>query len=163
MLKGSLVLLLLMATAYAVWYWRASSALDAEIAKIRERGEPVWFSECRPDPLPPEVDGTAELLAAIDRMVPIEGELREELDNFMTIQSGEPQEQLDEDDEEDRIEPRDPDEMFRDLRQLIKDNAPAFKSLGAALAKGRCRLPIDYDDPVPMIANHAGSECLGSP
>jgi hypothetical protein len=42
---------------YSVWYFSAKAELDEEIAEARRRGEPVWFSDLAPQPVPAEENG----------------------------------------------------------------------------------------------------------
>ncbi|MBI1900660.1 MAG: hypothetical protein HYS13_06060 [Planctomycetia bacterium] len=42
---------------YSVWYFSAKAELDDEIAESRRRGEPVWFSELEPPPVPADENG----------------------------------------------------------------------------------------------------------
>jgi hypothetical protein len=67
-------------TGYGVWRYQASTARDAEIAKIQAAGEPVWFADLKPQPLDPAVDGTPLLLQAFDAIESIPDDLRNDLD-----------------------------------------------------------------------------------
>ncbi|HVW37474.1 MAG TPA: hypothetical protein VHB99_09215 [Pirellulales bacterium] len=61
--------------AYAIGYWRQASALNAEIAAIRARGEPVRFAELAPLPGDENLAGGDRLLIALERLKPLDHEL----------------------------------------------------------------------------------------
>ncbi len=50
-----------------IWLWTRSARLayEAELAAIADRGEPISFADYKPDPLPGELDGTADYLRAL--------------------------------------------------------------------------------------------------
>lgn len=73
------VALICLVGSYGALYWWALSARDAEIAKLRAAGEPVWFDELRPEPLDPAEDGTPLLRQAFAAMTPLPGELADEM------------------------------------------------------------------------------------
>ncbi len=64
----SLVVVLLLGGSYTVWYYSAKAKLDRQISAARERGEPVWFSDLRPKPVPAEEDGGPLYLQAVARL-----------------------------------------------------------------------------------------------
>jgi hypothetical protein len=76
---GFVVLFVGVLAAYGIWRHRALAARDAEIAKIRAAGEPVWFADLRPEPLDPKEDGTPLLLQAFAVMQPLPDALVDEM------------------------------------------------------------------------------------
>lgn len=62
------ILVLIVSLGYFAWYGSARSDLDSEIAKIRERGEPLWFKDLAPQDVDPEQDATPIFLLALVKM-----------------------------------------------------------------------------------------------
>jgi hypothetical protein len=62
-----LILVLGIGGFYSVWYFSAKADLDNEIAEARRRGEPVWFSELAPPPVPAEENGALFAVWADER------------------------------------------------------------------------------------------------
>lgn len=168
-----------LAVAYGLWYRSALSARDAEIAKLRAAGEPVWFSDLKPAPLDPAEDGTPLLQQAFAAMKPLPDELLTEL-NDLTAPDEEPmdpdeeQKFLDEhgDDpveplgitlreflaQHDKPKPAGPrlplavreKLLVEKLRPHVEANREAFAALRKALEKPKFQFPIDYDHPSPI-------------
>ena len=64
------LVLLALGLAYFIWYSDARSELDGEIARILERGEPLWFADLEPKTAtPPEDDATALFLLAMRKLM----------------------------------------------------------------------------------------------
>ena len=77
-----LVPLLIVGAAYGVFYAQSKAELEAEIAKIRARGEPVWCSEVFP--------GSTDAMAAGDRLYKLMEELPPPSDEFTARLEAEP-------------------------------------------------------------------------
>ena len=73
---------LIIAAAYGVFYAQSKAELDAEIAKIRARGEPVWCSEISL--------GSTDALAAGDRLYKLMAGLSRPSEEFFTRLQAEP-------------------------------------------------------------------------
>jgi hypothetical protein len=73
------VLFFVVVGAFLVWRQYALHARDAEIAKLRAAGDPVWFADLEPKPLDPAEDGTPLLRQAFAAMKPLPEELDDEL------------------------------------------------------------------------------------
>src|SRR5262245_35550545 len=65
---GLAVIGLALGLGYFVWYSNARSELDAEIARIEARGEPLWFKDLAPKDWDPEQDGTEFYLQALAKI-----------------------------------------------------------------------------------------------
>ena len=65
---AAVVLVALAGAWFGLWWWQCRRELDAEIAKIRARGEPVWFADLEPE-YDPE-DATALLLDSLSYLSP---------------------------------------------------------------------------------------------
>lgn len=74
-----LLLLLVAGGSFAAWYGVCKSARDAEIAKVRAKGEPVWFEELKPAAVDPDKDGMPILRQAFAAMKPLPKELADEM------------------------------------------------------------------------------------
>jgi hypothetical protein len=74
-----LLLLVAAGGAFAVWYSVCKSARDAEIAKVRAMGEPVWFEDLKPAPVDADKDGMPILRQAFAAMKPLPDELAQEM------------------------------------------------------------------------------------
>lgn len=61
--------------AYVIGYWRQASVLNAEIAAIRARGEPVRFAELAPLPGDENLARGDRLSAALEKLKPLDHEL----------------------------------------------------------------------------------------
>lgn len=74
LLAAVAAILLCFITAYAIGYWRQASALNAEIAAIRERGEPVRFAELAPLPGAENLTRGDRLSATLKTLKPLDDE-----------------------------------------------------------------------------------------
>ncbi|MBI1904197.1 MAG: hypothetical protein HYS13_24140 [Planctomycetia bacterium] len=69
----TLVLLILLGGVggfYGVWHYRANSELQAAIAAARQRGEPVWFADLEPEPIPAEENAAPFFIEAAELLGP---------------------------------------------------------------------------------------------
>jgi hypothetical protein len=125
------ILVLAVGLPYLIWHADAQSELDSEIARIKSRGEPLFFSDLAPQELDPESDGTALFLLALAK-----------------IQAA-PQRFYD------RVhaEPPSPPGDYPELAIGIAANQPALDLLRQATAKPHFRLPIDYQTKQPFLIN----------
>jgi hypothetical protein len=144
-----IVLLLALGGGYGVWFGSASAHLEAEIAKIQERGEPVWFSDLKPKPVDPQGNGAELYLQAVAQMkdpsplvtdllhgtpgmyrgaVPAEGEAPALPTIDQIIAAG----------------------GHDEFRKCLDENAQALELARLALQKPYCRFPVDDDTPVPL-------------
>lgn len=168
-----------LAVAYGLWYRSALSARDAEIARLRAAGEPVWFSDLKPAPLDPAEDGTPLLQHAFAAMKPLPDELSTEL-NDLTAPDEEPMDPAEEQKfleehgdtpveplgitlreflaQNDKPKPAGPRLPFavrekllvEKLRPHVEANRDAFAALQKALEKPKFQFPVDYDHPRPI-------------
>jgi hypothetical protein len=170
---GFLALLILAPIAYGVWFWVAKSARDAAIAEIVARGEPVWFADLEPPPLPPEQDGTADFLAALENVSPLSYAAKSVLDPDLDPETGYRIPKPIDDVDDPYGEPRPPEPTPDDrhpalrrvlpadvtvLREAVAEDADSLRRLRSALAKGRARLPIDYADLLPVFRENPESQ-----
>ena len=59
-LSAATVMVTVMLIAYFVWYGNAKGELESEIARIVERGEPLWFADLEPKRPAPELSRPAK-------------------------------------------------------------------------------------------------------
>ena len=136
------LVLLLAAGWLGLWLWEQSARqeFEAEVAQLRERGEPVWFVDLKPEPLPPEQDGTSDFLAAATM-----------LDALMRQSS--------------TVTPRLRDKLWKsktsavlilpsqyDLQRLedaLTESGDILTSLRRAMDRGSMQPPRDYDAAIP--------------
>lgn len=175
-----LLLVLGAVASFLVWRHYALSARDAEIARLRTAGDPVWFADLRPNPLDPAEDGTPRLRQAFAAMTPLPEKLQDEF-NALTAPEDEepmtPEEEarfLEENGDtlvqplgiklrdwlpKEEPKPRVPRLPFADrekqlvekLRPHVEANREAFDLLRQALAKPKIRFELNYDDPQPLL------------
>ena len=120
-----LCLLLLVLTTWVWWWWSASSELAEEIAKIRARGEPVYFSELAPEPVDSEKDAAPYIMAEMSRL---------EADELPWLTD---------------IELPLSHEEFDAFRQAVAHNRAELDAIESASRRPYFRLPFDYDHPYP--------------
>jgi hypothetical protein len=82
LMKGFALFVLFVIVSFAIWYGWCKLDRDAEIAKIRAAGDPVWFEELRPAPIDPAQDGMPILRQAFASMKPLPDELADDLYNL---------------------------------------------------------------------------------
>lgn len=114
--------------AYAIGYWRQASALNAEIAKIRTRGEPVRFAELAP--LPGD-----ENLSRGDRLSAALGKLKR-LDDEFTAKFG----------NEELPEIAD----FSPFLPTLDENRKQLDEIIQICREGDCRFRYDFDVAMPF-------------
>jgi hypothetical protein len=113
---------LVAAVSFAIWYGTVQSELDSLMARIVERGEPIWFSDLAPKSIDPEDDGTPLLMAAIAKLQIISPDF-----NRLGGNPG-----------------ADPV-----LLTTLDANAEALQLLRQAMSKPHLRLPLDFQSHHP--------------
>jgi hypothetical protein len=122
-----------------LWHESARAAVEAEKQKIRERGEPVSFSELKPAPVPPEQDGTALLLEALEKyQAPDVIGFYEFYNRYYALPQGDAL----------AHQPTGP-ETNDFVVQAVAANSESVRLLRAAASMTHCQLPLDYNEPTP--------------
>ncbi len=123
------VLMTLGVVACFFWYGNAKSELESEIARIAERGEPLWFADLEPtEPPTPEDDATPLFLAASAKLKPAAQAFYDRLD----------------------AEPATPLGVYDEFSAALDANRPALKLMAEAVKRPYFRLPIDYQTKQPF-------------
>ncbi|MBI1900199.1 MAG: hypothetical protein HYS13_03660 [Planctomycetia bacterium] len=130
---------LAVAGVFAAWYAQAWSELRSEIAESRARGEPVWFSDLAPPPIPPEENGAMQLMEAYRRSAYTDRnwdvvKTLDELDDILRYGGHEGTIQRD----------------LKQLAELVEVNRESLAIVREALKKPRCQFPIDYTTLAPL-------------
>jgi hypothetical protein len=175
--------LLFFAVLASFFGWRqyALNARNAEIAKLRAAGDPVWFADMEPTPLDPAEDGTPELRKAFAAIKPLPKALDEEF-TALTNEDEEhdrstPEEreafikehgdifidglgktlgELWADEDDPPPGPREPfavreKKLLEKLRPHVEANEDAYGFVRQVLAKPKFRFDVDYSHPQPMV------------
>ena len=128
-------------SAIVLYYYAKTNAqfrLTAAINAVRERGEPLWFNELKPEPLPPSEDGTQFLLRAIELHESIVA--KDNVPNALNYDS---------------IESLFVADIAQDdlaaLRQQIRQEVEVIDLINEVKKRGRVQLPQDYDRPQPFF------------
>ena len=122
-LSAVVVGVMIVATAYFVWYGNAAGELDSEIARILERGEPLWFSDLdSTNPPPPEDDATALFMAAVGKQTRLAQGFYDLLDAQPPTKPG----------------------KYEAFATELEANRPALELLAQAVKRPYFRMPVDY-------------------
>jgi hypothetical protein len=114
---------------YSIWYGTAKRRLDAEIAKVVERGEPVWFRDLAPTgPAKRDEDGTQLFLAAVAKLQPLDKSATDLLST----------------------EPGTPPGAYPPFAAALEDNREALDLMRQGIRRPYFRLPLDYQTRQPM-------------
>ena len=109
---------------------RAQAEFDAEIATIRARGEPVWFADLAPEPIPVDQDGTPFLIDAAVDWQPIEFDSQSQSESaYLKLITQ---------------RPLPPPGVYPEFRAALDANARSLESLARAVGFERIRIPRDY-------------------
>jgi hypothetical protein len=114
--------------SYFVWYSNARGALDAEIARIEARGEPLWFKDLAPKEPDSDEDGTTLYLQALAK-------IQAPSQAFTNLVFADPQ------------KPPSQDPLV--LAELAR-NREVLDLLAECIRKPKFRLPIDYNTTQPF-------------
>jgi hypothetical protein len=122
------IVVLAVSLGYFAWYSSARGELDSEIAKIRERGEPLWFHELAPQDVDSEQDATPLfLLALAKRQRPTQA--------FYDLVGAEP--------------PTPPGD-YPALVAVLSGNDESLALLRQATRRPHFRLPLDFETKQPI-------------
>ena len=127
-----------------VWYQTALASVEAEKQKIRDRGEPVYFSDLKPAPVPAEEDGTPLLLRAIELYREPSPEFREFCEGFF----GRSYEMRD-----DVLAQDQSPQTSEHVQTAATANAESIRLMRRAAKMPVCRFPVDFDMPSPLAAS----------
>jgi hypothetical protein len=131
----SCLLLLIFGLGLSAWFraWRASAAklLKTEMDRIRERGEPVWFSDLAPPEINPNEDAAPLFLASIRNLHPLPP-------SFTELVAPQPP------------APRTLPGQYDEFETVLSQNRSALELLGRAVRRPHFRLPIDYRSKQPF-------------
>jgi len=120
---------LVLSLAYSIWYGTAKRRLDAAIARVVDRGEPVWFKDLAPTgPAKRGDDGTQLFLAAISKLQPFDPAVL----NLLDTETGTP-----------------PGE-YPAFAATLEANREALELFRQAIGRPYFRLPLDYQTKQPM-------------
>lgn len=130
-------------TSYVlIWYQTSRAAVEAEKQKLRDRGEPVYFAQLKPAPVPPQEDGTPLLLQAIELYRDLPHGFEVEYARYFQKGDGKVVGMMDDD-------PPLPESSLL-FEQAIRENQELIRLLRAASAKGACKFPYDFDTRTPL-------------
>ncbi len=136
------------------WFWARSErlAFEAEIKAIQDRGEPVWFVDLEPEPLPEEEDGLQLFLAAAKS-------LEQTRQQTGAVWTSFEQQHLD------GTGPGGNGVMsaysaadLANFRQITTASTPALDLLRQSLDRGTIRWPIDFKTEIPYALLLEGLE-----
>lgn len=130
------------------WLWKSNlqSQLDAEIAKIRERGEPVWFADVRPEPVADAENGIASYVHACRALSDDVAKARNrQMPATWTFISN----------EKDygsfgQLTPK----QLAEVRTMLSESPRPLAFLREALTKPFIQVDYDYDTHVPLNVTH---------
>ncbi len=123
-----LVILFIPMIVYQRWYANARDDLAAEMRRIVDRGEPLWFADLAPEPPDPNENGTGIFLSAVAKLVP-------QSQAFYELVAGE--------------KPTPPGK--NDFFEIALDqNRPALELMRQAVRRPFFRLPLDYRTTQPI-------------
>ncbi len=120
--------LLTLITAFAVWSWRANSAFQLQVQRIRDRGEPLRLEEVLPE-IAAEEDAGPLLREALSRYQAPDEEY------FVLLNA----------------QPPTPPGDYRAFRAALETNAPTLKLVDQAIGRPHCRLMTDGENSFQQI------------
>ena len=126
--------------AFAIGYWRQVSTLNAEIAAIRARGEPVRFAELAPLPGDENLARGDRLMAALEKLKPIEDE------EFYTAFAGEKLPHIDD---------------FSPFQSILDGNRAQLDEIIRICREGDCRFRYDFVAKIPFEILLPGVQKIG--
>ena len=119
---GVVVLALFLWLGVAGWYDEAKSRFESEAATIAQHGEPLWFADLEPRPVPLDDDAAPLVLQALAKLVrPAPG--------FYDLLAA---------------DPPTPPGLYDVLEATLAANRPALEILTQALGKPHCHFSYDY-------------------
>jgi hypothetical protein len=127
-LSGFALVVLIIGVGYFAWYSNARGHLDAAIARVEARGEPLWFRDLAPKAVDPDTDGSALYLRALTKMQAPSAA-------FSSAVFADP------------TKPPSEDPVV--IAELAK-NREALDLLAEVMKKPNFRIPIDYDTNQPF-------------
>jgi hypothetical protein len=120
---------LALSLAYSIWYGTAKRRLDAAIARVVDRGEPVWFKDLAPTgPAKRGDDGAQLFLAAINKLQPLD----EAALKLIDAESGTPP------------------GVYPPLEVALEAYREALELMRQAIGRPYLRLPLDYQTKQPL-------------
>lgn len=136
---------------YYMWKGDVAEQLQTAIAQVRERGEPLWYDELQPDPLPNGKDGTPAFLSAIDEyQIFYRAERRHACFASLTRSRV------------NLYSPNLPTADVEQIKQQLTEAQPVIDLLAEVVAFGSVRLPHDYELADPLLYEPEGSEALAA-
>ncbi|MDA7978622.1 MAG: hypothetical protein MPJ50_07610 [Pirellulales bacterium] len=127
-----------------LWTQSARREFEAKIAEIKDRGEPVWFADLKPDLLPAAVDGTQEFIKAsrlYDAGVAQHASVFFSFEGTHIDGTGRGSAGL-----TSQFSAVD----LQNFREVVAASEPALDALRQALDKGAIRAEVDYNSSMPI-------------
>lgn len=117
---------------YLVLHLRANAALEGEMEKIREKGEPIEFSDLIPEPIPDEENAAVPLEKALVLVSKPNDSPEEALDDLFADPLGVSEENL------------------KKVSEWLAANKEAESKTREAFSRKKCRFDLDYANPFTM-------------
>lgn len=148
LLAGLLVLVPMLAITcgWTAWYAYERGRFEREVAAARERGEPVYFRELKPPPIPPEDNAAPLIMAAGALCAELElSVLHMHLESALTAASGQAPTVGH------VIDYPFNGDLLAELQRHCDKHQPALLKLEQALQRPSCRFEIDYESENPIL------------
>lgn len=129
-----------------LWLWERAcqQEFDAQLAAVAAQGEPVWFADLEPPPLPLEQDSTREFVRASEithANMNQTGGATEEATDLLTLNLG--------------VNRQFSTGDVALFRRALAENAETAKLLRVALDRGSIRTGYNYQSPAPSVEHRS--------